>query len=139
MVIQVIHTEPQSIARLIRDLPEFEIKNTSEEIVERVKDRDGQFIACKSGDQFAGFLVSYALSQNTYYNWIMGILPPFRRKSHASLLMDEFEEYAKRRGYKRCRVKTMNRFHAMLNLLIRRSYNIISVEEDGKLVFEKEF
>lgn len=84
-----------------------------------------------------GFLVAYALDDVTYYNWIMGVLPGFREQGCGWHMIDHFEAYAADHGYRKCAVKTMNRYPSMLSLLIRKHYDIISVESDGRIYFEK--
>lgn len=57
---------------------------------------------------FGGFLVAYEEEPSVYYNWIMGVIPSFRRQGVASCLMDAFESSARTRGYESVRVRSVN-------------------------------
>ena len=124
------------VADMILDLPEFVRKESSEEINFRTADKDPLILIARSSDALAGFLVSYQISEDVYYNWIIGVLPKHRRLGLSRVLMDAFEIHAKYNGYLTCRVKTMNRYRAMLHLLVSRNYDITEFQDD-KIVFEK--
>lgn len=81
-----------------------------------------------------GFKGGYdSFKDGSFYSWIGGVLPEYRRKGIAQLLMDAQLKWAKEQGYKSVRYKTQNRFKGMILLGIRNGYQIIDFkpnEED---------
>ncbi len=136
-MIEIEYTGPKVIEALVRELPEFEYKNTKNKILDRCSNKDSKYICCKENNMYAGFLVAYAINQNTYYNWIMGVLPKYREKGCASLMLNFFEKYAHSQGYRKCMVKTMNKYRNMFILLIKNGYEIVDVENNSMIILIK--
>lgn len=88
-------------------------------------------------EPFDGFLVAYEEEPSVYYNWIMGVIPSFRRQGVASCLMEAFESFARTRGYESVRVRTMNQYRGMIHLLMARGYDITGFAND-KITFERD-
>lgn len=137
MKIRITETNPNVISDLIKAIPEFWNKTSAEEISDRCCGKQPGFWCSWIGDTMAGFLVSYALDDLTYYNWIMGVLPDFRRQGCGTYMIDHFESCVAKYGFRKCAVKSMNRYRSMMALLIRKGYDILLVEADGKIYFEK--
>jgi len=136
IAVNVSEAGPKTISRLIEHLPEFEYKDTPEDIMERIDGKDGKCFVARIRDQECGFLVAYGLNPHVYYNWLTGVLPDYRGKELGKVLLRHFESYALDQDYSICRVKSMNQFPTMLRLLINLKYDIVSTEAD-KIVFEK--
>ena len=136
-MIEIVHTKSEVVAGVIEKLPEFPYKTTAIEIADRSNKNNALLLLARENDQDAGFLVAFPITESIYYNWIMGVLPPFRRRGISNMLMDEFERYSLEYGYTKCLVKTMNRYRNMLRLLVNRNYNIIGFD-GSKIAFEKE-
>jgi GNAT superfamily N-acetyltransferase len=136
-MIKIVHTNPDVVAGVIEKLPEFPYKTTVIEIADRSNKNNALLLLAKEKDEDAGFLVAFPITESIYYNWIMGVLPAFRRRGISNMLMDEFERYSLEYGYAKCLVKTMNRYRNMLRLLVNRNYNIIGFD-GSKIAFEKE-
>jgi GNAT superfamily N-acetyltransferase len=134
---EIIQTNPDVVAGVIEKLPEFPYKTTAIEIADRSTKNNALLLLAREKDQDAGFLVAFPITESIYYNWIMGVLPPFRRQGISKMLMDEFERYSLKYGCAKCLVKTMNRYRNTLRLLINRNYNIIGFD-GSKIAFEKE-
>ena len=88
-----------------------------------------------------GFKIGYLYNTNTFYSWVGGILPKYRRKGIASSLAKQQEHWAKNNGFTKLRTKSMNRFKSMLILNLKNGFDITQVytNEKGqtKIVFEK--
>ena len=92
--------------------------------------------------ELAGYKMGYELSSSTFYSWLGGVTPMFRRNGVATELRMFQELWAKEAGYCEIAVKSMNRFPAMLNLLISSGYTIYGYEQgsakaNGKVLFFK--
>ncbi|SNR17755.1 GNAT family N-acetyltransferase [Tenacibaculum jejuense] len=89
-----------------------------------------------------GFKIGYRYNETTFYSWVGGVLPDFRRKGIAQELAKKQEELVKKKGYKKLRTKSMNRFKPMLILNIKNGFDIVQVYTNTsgqqKIVFEKE-
>ncbi|MCF7859798.1 MAG: GNAT family N-acetyltransferase [Candidatus Cloacimonetes bacterium] len=125
------------IFNLLNFIPEFTHKTTTQEISERIKGKDHDFIIVHEKSEPAGFLVAYNIDQKTYYNWIMGVLPKFRRKGYGRKLIELFESIAKEKGYTVVQVKTTDKFKAMQRLLAEKNYKEIGKDEEGKIILRK--
>ena len=134
---EIVNTKSEVVAGVIEKLPEFPYKTTAIEIADRSNKNNALLLLARENDQDAGFLVAFPITESIYYNWIMGVLPQFRRRGISNMLMDEFERYSLEYGYTKCLVKTMNRYRNMLRLLVNRNYNIIGFD-GSKIAFEKE-
>ena len=89
-----------------------------------------------------GFKIGYRYNENTFYSWVGGVLPKFRKQGIAKQLADKQEFITKEKGYTKLRTKSMNRFKPMLILNLKNGFDIVQVytNEKGqqKIVFEKE-
>jgi ribosomal protein S18 acetylase RimI-like enzyme len=137
MKIRIHVTNPDVISELITAIPEFENKSSANDITDRLDGKNHGIWCFYIGDEIAGFLVAYAKDEFTYYNWIMAVLPDFRDQGVGKYMIDHFENHASKSGYRKCAVKSMNRYRNMLVLLIRKDYDIILVEIEGKIYVEK--
>ena len=89
-----------------------------------------------------GFKIGYRYNETTFYSWVGGVLSDFRRKGIAQELARKQEELVKKKGYKKLRTKSMNRFKPMLILNIKNGFDIVQVYTNTsgqqKIVFEKD-
>jgi GNAT superfamily N-acetyltransferase len=69
-----------------------------------------------------GFKLGYPESDDTFYSWLGGVSPQARGRGVAQALLEAQEARVRERGFSRLRVKSMNRFPAMLRLLVRNGY-----------------
>jgi len=125
------------ICHIIHSLPEFTRKTTEQEIRERIEGKDHDLIIIQDENKPAGFLIAYNLDEKTYYNWIMGVLPEFRRKGFGKKLIEQFESSAREKGYTTVHVKTMEKYKAMQNLLAEMKYQKIGYDDEGKIILRK--
>lgn len=89
-----------------------------------------------------GFKIGYRYNENTFYSWVGGVLPKYRKQGIAKRLAETQEIVVKEKGYTKLRTKSMNRFKPMLILNLKNGFDIVQVytNEKGqqKIVFEKE-
>lgn len=99
-------------------------------------------VTARHRKQIIGFKIGYPVLNEAFYSWIGGVHPDFRRKGIASRLADEQEKWVRRKGFKRLKTKSMNRFKPMIMLNLQRGFNITKVytNEKGqtKIVFFKD-
>ena len=92
--------------------------------------------------ELIGFKSGYPYNDDTFYSWVGGVLPGYRKKGIASRLAEHQELAAKSQGFRKMRTKSMNRFKPMMILNLKRGFNIIKVYTNAKgqtkIIFEKE-
>ena len=117
--------------------------DSEEEYISRLKKDIYQIILIAYEDNIpVGFKVGYELDKETFYSWMGGVLPKYRRNHVAKSLMKKQEELVISKDYKKIRVKSRNYFPNMLRFLISSNYLIIDYIDKGdvmenKILFEK--
>ncbi len=78
-----------------------------------------------------GFAVGYENKPRTFYSWLIGVLPDFRRAGIASQLMEAMAAWARDNGYRIIRFECFNNQRPMLHLAIRQNYDIVGLRFDS--------
>jgi predicted GNAT superfamily acetyltransferase len=130
------------IVALSKQIPEFEQATTLELLHSRLDGAESLILVAKLEGTLVGYKVGYQLTEDTFYSWLGGVIPEHRKHGIATLLLNYQEKWVRNSGYKQIKVKSMNRFPGMLNLLISNGYEIVGVDEsvcgsEGKIVFLK--
>lgn len=131
----------EDLSPVIAEIPEFH-HITRQEIRERTAG-GGLLLVAEAEGRVVGFKLGYEQSPGIFYSWLGGVRPAWRGRGIARELLTLQETWVKKRGYARIRVKSMNRFPAMLHLLISAGYQICGVEagtvpdQGPKILFEK--
>ena len=124
---------PGSIAEawhVLQAIPEFDQRRSLAQLQERlpasalvlIAEADGQPVGCKLG---------YAAEDGSLYSWLGGVLPAHRKSGLAQRLLEAQEAWASAHGFAAVTVKSMNRYPAMLRVLIRNGYQVRLVEHFG--------
>lgn len=124
---------PGSIAEawhVLQAIPEFDQRRSLAQLQERlpasalvlIAEADGQPVGCKLG---------YAAEDGSLYSWLGGVLPAHRKTGLAQRLLEAQEAWANAHGFAAVTVKSMNRYPAMLRVLIRNGYQVRLVEHFG--------
>jgi ribosomal protein S18 acetylase RimI-like enzyme len=113
--------------------------------VERYENKDPLLIVGYIDDQPAGYIVGYNRdNDSTYYCWMAGVDPKFRRQGVLTTLMDYEDEWARRKGYHGIKIKTRNNKRQMIANLVKRGFNFVEVEprddiRENRILLVKEF
>ena len=78
-----------------------------------------------------GFAVGYENKPRTFYSWLIGVLPEFRRAGIASQLMEAMGAWSKDQGYHTIRFEAFNTQRPMLHLAISQNYDIVGLRFDA--------
>jgi ribosomal protein S18 acetylase RimI-like enzyme len=82
----------------------------------------------------AGYLVGYDRDQDgSFYCWMAGVDPKFRRQGVLTALMDYQGQWAKTNGYTRIKIKTRNNRRKMLANLVKQGFKFYSVTTNPNL------
>ena len=98
-------------------------------------------VTARQGDELVGFKLGYPIIDNTFYSWVGGVAASHRKAGIAFKMADLQEQYARENGFEQIKTKSMNRFKPMMQLNLKRGFDITKVytNEKGqtKIVFKK--
>lgn len=115
-----------------REIPEFE-EGYLRENADRIQDNDSLVLIARSDGEKAGYCISYnRYSDSSFYIWMSGVKPGFRRKGMMTELLEETERQADEKGYEKLKIKTENRRKEMRQLLAGEGFDIVDLEEKGE-------
>lgn len=126
---------PELAAQLIelsQQIPELDHPLTNEVLDQRLQGKTCLILVAYVEGELAGFKLGYEQEETIFYSWLGGVAFDFRRLGLAQSLLEYQETWARRQGYNHIQVKTLNRFPAMLNLLISNQYLITELTADPK-------
>ena len=111
----------------------------------RIKGKDPLVLVAYINDIAAGYTISYNRdTDGSYYCWMAGVDPEYRRLGILSGLLKTTGGYAKKMGYKVLRIKTRNKHRNMLTYLIKEGFNVIGFDPkdntnvlENRVLFEK--
>lgn len=119
-------------------IPEFATITPRERYEQRLSGTPHLILVAESNEGLIGFKVGYELEPDVFYSWLGGVVPASRRGGVATQLRATQETWARDHGYTQLEVKSMNRYPAMLIMLISAGYEIVDVQgprENGKIRF----
>ncbi|QYX64711.1 GNAT family N-acetyltransferase [Shewanella putrefaciens] len=120
------------LIQLSQQIPELDRPLTSEVLNQRLQGKKCLILVAYVEGELAGYKLGYEQEEAIFYSWLGGVASDFRRLGLAQSLLEYQETWACRQGYNYIQVKTMNRFPAMLNLLISNQYLITELNADPK-------
>ena len=77
-----------------------------------------------------GFAFGFEIKPSTFYCWLVGVLPDFRRIGVASQLMEAMSAWARDHDYQIIRFECYNHHRPMLRLAIHQNYNVVGIRYD---------
>ncbi|MEB5922245.1 GNAT family N-acetyltransferase [Franconibacter daqui] len=134
MSLTISHVTLDEIVSLCHRIPEFTLPVDNAALQQRIGASAACALIAYVGEKPAGFKLGYALDKDTFYSWLGGVLPAYRRDGVAQALLEAQETWAKEKGYKSISVKTRNSFPAMLMMLVKNGYQVIELEKKGEVV-----
>ena len=104
----------------VSEFTEYDLKKEYEE---RCNNVDNLILIACLGDTPIGYIISYdRFKDNSFYCWMAGVNPEFRRQGVLKSLMKYQEEWAKRKGYNKIRIKTRNNRKEMRLYLAKKRF-----------------
>ena len=111
---------------------------------ERLHNKKSLVIAAYISDHPVGYLVGYdRFNDGSFYCWMAGVNPAYRRKGVLKALMGYQEAWARAQGYNKIKIKTRNRLREMLVYLVTDGFSFVEVVQhpdikDNRILLEKE-
>ncbi|GAB3521183.1 GNAT family N-acetyltransferase [Emticicia fontis] len=118
-----------------RQIPEFSDGIYDEKVYEsRLLNTKSLILVALNGSTLVGFKVGYQRDNDgSFYNWMGGVLPDYRKLQIAQKLADAQELWAAKEGFSAIVLKTRNRFRGMLIFAIKNGFCIKAVEQKEKI------
>ena len=117
------------VVALSLQIPEFVNPYPATIYEEKMKDKKHLILLAYVENHAVGFKVGYERMQDgSFYSWMGGVLPAFRKKGIAKQLAIAQHTWAKAQGYQKIRFKTRNCHRNMLLMAISDGFQIIDVE-----------
>ncbi|MCA9459614.1 MAG: GNAT family N-acetyltransferase [Nanoarchaeota archaeon] len=111
---------------------------------DRYKDREKLIIVAYIDNQAAGYIVGYdKFEDGSFYCWMAGVNPNFRKMGVLKLLMDYEDKWAKEKGYNKIKIKTRNNRREILAYLVKYGFLFTDVIQksniaDNRILLERE-
>nr|WP_287938875.1 GNAT family N-acetyltransferase [Algoriphagus sp.] len=135
---------PAELLWVHEQIPEFPGKASLDFYTERLRHRVHLALVAEKDGELLGFKVGYQSdTPDTFYSWMGGVRPEFRKHRIADSLAEYQENWARERGFKAIYFKTRNRFPGMITFGLSRGFKIMEVipkggVEDYRVVMWKE-
>ena len=128
MDLLIVSGDLEGAVGISKEIPEFDSPYNVDEYENRL-DESASILTAELNDQPIGFKVGYdRFKDGSFYSWMGGILPNYRQNGVASALADYQESWAIKNGYKSIKLKTRNKYEAMISFAIDRGFDIIDSE-----------
>ena len=124
-------------------IPEFDGRNTLSKLQAQCAGVEHLALVAYIEKKSVAYKLGYALNSNTFYSWLGAVATKCRGQGIAQALLNAQEAWVKANNYLTIKVKSMNRFPAMLSMLIKNGYAITGYEDRGspqtsKILFTKD-
>jgi len=130
MKLEIKMSDIETVSALAHAIPELVTPYPADEYHQRMKGKESLILVAFMDSNPAGFKAGYdKYGDGSFYSWMGGVLPEYRRHHVAKALADAQEAWAKQSGYQRIVFKTRNKHKAMLAFAIHNGFSIIGVEE----------
>lgn len=122
---------------------EFDEPYSRDYFEERYKDKEKLILVAYVDNQPVGYTVSYDRNNDgSFYCWMAGVDPNFRRLGILGKLMEYLNDWAKSKDYKKITIKTRNNRREMLSFLVKAGFNFTEVQpqisiKDNRILLEK--
>jgi ribosomal protein S18 acetylase RimI-like enzyme len=126
-----------------KTIGEFDAAYQKSYFEERYEGRKHLILVGYINDQRAGYVVGYDRDQDgSFYCWMAGVDPKFRRQRVLTSLMEYQSNWAKAHGYASLKIKTRNNRREMLSNLVKQGFlftNVVAQPEiqDNRISLEK--
>lgn len=117
------------VVALIHRMPEFDRPHPATEYENRLAGVPHLILLACDGDLPVACKVGYERQQDgSFYSWMGGVHPDYRRQGLALRLAEAQEAWARAQGYQLIRFKTRNRHRNMLLFAIGRGFRVCGFE-----------
>ncbi|WP_216825090.1 GNAT family N-acetyltransferase [Agarilytica rhodophyticola] len=119
------------ILKIGSQIPEFGSEHNIQKLESRLTDKICAIIIAYDNQLPVAYKIGYALSSYQFYSWLGAVVPKYRKKGIADAMLQQQESWVIDHNYNTISVRSMNRFPAMLHMLISRGYHISGYIDNG--------
>jgi ribosomal protein S18 acetylase RimI-like enzyme len=133
----------EDVVEVNSTIVEFDAPYDKKYFEDRIADKDKLITVAYINDKPIGYVVWYDRDgDDSFYCWMAGVNPEYRRLGALKKLMDFSFDWAKNKGYKKIKIKTRNNRREMLAYLVRYGFwfsNVIQYPDirDYRIELEK--
>ena len=134
MDIEIVEGKLEAALQVLRQLPEFDRLLAKDYYFEKLKNKPSLILLAKVDHILVGCKVGYdRYDDGSFYSWLGGVIPGFRKDGIARQLADRQESWAKQNGYESIKFKTLNRHKSMLIFAVKNGFEIYNVKPKDEL------
>lgn len=132
--ISITVTPLDIVIKVHQKIPEFAPHIQEKDFENRYTTKKKLIITAYLNSTAAGYLIGYEHEEkDSFYCWMLGVIPKFRRKGILTAMMNYLEQWAKKQGYNKIKIKTRNNRYEMLIYLAKKGFLITSVKQKQKI------
>ncbi len=133
--IQIVEGTIKDCLEVMSHIPEFGDNQYDEAVfTNRLSGTESLILIAVKENHKIGFKAGYKRHEGgSFYSWMGGVIPEFRKLRIAKKLADTQEDWAKKRGYTSITCKTRNYLKPMLIFALKNGFNIIDVIPQEKI------
>ena len=126
-----------------KQIPELRNPHEITEYYKRFENKISLVLVAFADNRPVGFKAGYDRDgDGSFYSWMGGVIPEFRRHQVAKELAIYQEKWAKAQGFHALKFQTRNQHKAMLIFALKNGFNIISVSprdvvEEHRILLQK--
>ena len=130
------------VSQLSNEIPEFLNPYPTKEYLLRLSQKKCLIELAVDNGKDVGFKIGYELNQTSFYSWMGGVHPEFRKQGIAKMLAKQQESWAIQQGFKFIQMKTRNNLKNMLHFSLSNGFYIIGIEPhsnpmNNRIILEK--
>ncbi len=119
---------------MLKQLPEFHQLRPKEYYEEKLQDQESLILIATSNETPVACKVGYdRFHDGSFYSWLGGVLPAYRKSGIARDLAHKQQEWARNNKYQSIRLKTMNKHKAMLIFALGDGFEIFNIKVKDEL------
>lgn len=102
----------------------------------RIGDSKNIILGAYINNEIIGYLIAYE-RDTSFYCWIAAVDKKYRRNGILTEMMNIFENHAKKLGYNRVTLKTLNNKREMLSYLIKNNWNFSDIIKNNNIMLNE--
>lgn len=93
-------------------------------------------LAAYADNENIGYLIGYE-KNDSFYCWVAAVDEKYRRRGILTQMMSIFENYAKKLGYGKVALKTLNNKKEMLSYLVKNNWNFTDIIKNENVMLNE--
>lgn len=125
----VRETDLETALAVLEQLPEFDALKPLDHYRQMLKGEKHLILTAFVEGKAAGCKIGYdRFKDGSFYSWLGGVVPNFRKDGVAKALAEHQEKWAVENGFESIKFKTQNRHKAMLQFALKNGFFIYNVK-----------